>query len=41
MPDFLRMVAGAASRAEIFPQLFPIPDAVADVLREWKSELTG
>src|SRR5438046_1320777 len=39
MRDFLRMVAGAASRAEIFPQLFPIPDAVGRLVAQWKSEL--
>jgi hypothetical protein len=36
---FLRIVAGAARRPALFPQLFPIPDPVRHLLRQRESEL--
>src|SRR5579872_4266775 len=37
--DSLRIVAGAARRPALFPQLFPIPDPVRHLLRQWEPEL--
>src|SRR6266545_7336155 len=37
--DSLRIVAGAAGRPTIIPQLFPIPDPVCHLLRQRESEL--
>ena len=39
MSDTLRIVAGAARRPALFPQLFPIPDPVRHLVRQWESEL--
>ena len=38
--DSLRIVAGAARRPALFPQLFPIPDPVRHLFRQRESELT-
>src|SRR5260370_27398055 len=35
----LRIVAGAARPPAFFPQLFPIPDPVRHLVRQWESEL--
>jgi hypothetical protein len=37
--DSLRISAGAARRPALFPQLFPIPDPVRHLVRQWESEL--
>src|SRR5438128_11298757 len=37
--DSLRIVAGAARRPPLFPQLFPIPDPVGHLVRQGESEL--
>jgi hypothetical protein len=37
----LGIVAGAARRAALFPQLFPIPDPVSHLIGQWESELMG
>src|SRR6266568_1447306 len=37
--DSLRIVAGAARRPALFPQLFPIPDPVRHLVRQRESEL--
>src|SRR6202140_4783682 len=37
--DSLRIVAGAPRRPALFPQLFPIPDPVPHLFRQWESEL--
>src|SRR5713226_1784982 len=39
LSDSLRIVAGAARRPALFPQLFPIPDPVRHLVRQWESEL--
>src|SRR2546422_1198223 len=40
LSDSLRIVAGAARRPALFPQLFPIPDPVRHLFRQRESELT-
>ena len=37
--DSLRSVARAARRRALFPQFFPIPDSVHDLVRQRESEL--
>src|SRR5713101_6656623 len=39
LSDSLRIVAGGARRPALFPQLFPIPDAVCHLIRQRESEL--
>ncbi len=39
LSDFLRIIAGAARRTALFPQLFPIPDPVRYLVRQRESEL--
>ena len=39
LSDSLRIVAGAARRTALFPQLFPIPDPVRHLVRQRESEL--
>src|SRR5712691_1769609 len=39
LSDSLRIVAGAARITALFPQLFPIPDPVRDLVRQRESEL--
>src|SRR5207245_9201002 len=39
LSDSLRIVAGAARRPALFPQLFPIPDPVRHLFRQRESEL--
>src|SRR5436190_5454476 len=39
LSDSLRIVAGAARRPALFPQLFPIPDPVRHLVRQRESEL--
>ena len=39
MSESLRIVAGAARRPALFPQLFPIPDPVRHLVRQRESEL--
>src|SRR5437879_13658731 len=39
LDDSLRIVAGAARRPALFPQLFPIPDPVRHLVRQRESEL--
>src|SRR5438309_11473419 len=40
LSDSLRIVAGAARRPALFPQLFPIPDPVRHLVRQRESKLT-
>src|SRR5208337_4727231 len=39
LSDSLRIVAGAARRPALFPQLFPIPDPARHLCRQRESEL--
>src|SRR5713101_10124809 len=39
LSDSLRIVAGAARRPALFPQLFPIPDPIRHLVRQRESEL--
>src|SRR5438876_3862594 len=39
LSDSLKIVAGAARRPALFPQLFPIPDPVRHLVRQRESEL--
>jgi len=39
LSDFLRIVAGAARRPGLFPQLFPIPDPIRHLVRQREFEL--
>src|SRR5207253_5793511 len=39
LSDSLRIVAGAARRPALFPQLFPVPDPVRHLVRQRESEL--
>src|SRR5229473_1705558 len=39
MHDSLRIVAGAARRPALFPQLFPIPDPIRHLFRQRESKL--
>src|SRR5258708_8301754 len=39
LSDSLRIVAGAARRPALFPQLFPIPEPVRHLVRQRESEL--
>src|SRR5260370_9473813 len=39
MDDSLRIVAGAARRPALFPQLFPIPDPIRHLFRQRESKL--
>jgi hypothetical protein len=38
---FLGIIAGAARRAALFPQFFPIPHPGGDLIRQGKTELVG